>query len=89
MSNIGFIAVGCLSFLVAAALLLGAINYYLYKNRQRANQIIADGKVVALNYHNMYYPTIEFTALDNGVVQFESSFGSEPARHCVGQMLKV
>ena len=89
MSNIGFIAVGCLSFLVAAALLLGVIIYYLYTNRQRANQIIVDGKVVALNYHDMYYPTIEFTAQDKGVIQFESSFGSEPARHRIGQMLKV
>ena len=89
MSNTGSIAVGCLSFLCAAVFLLGAITYYLYKNRQRANQIIVDGKVVALNYHDMYYPTIEFTTSDKDVIQLESSFGSEPARHRVGQMLKV
>ena len=89
MSNTGFIAVGCWSFLGAAIFLLGAIVYYLHKNRQRANQIIVDGKVVALNYHDMYYPTIEFTTLDKDVIQFESSYGSEPAWYRVGQMLKV
>lgn len=44
---------------------------------------------MALNYYDMYYPTIEFTTLDKRVIQFESSFGSEPARHRIGQMLKV
>lgn len=89
MTNVGFVAVGCLSFLIAAALLLSAITYYLYKNRHRANRIVVDGKVVALNYHDMYYPTVEFTTPDNSTYQFESNFGSDPARHNVGQVVKI
>ncbi|HEY5903922.1 MAG TPA: DUF3592 domain-containing protein [Anaerolineales bacterium] len=83
-------------FLLAALALLGGAIIAFFKQRSPGGRASADGTVVELVHRattsgraSIICPVVEFTAPSGEKVRFTSDFGSLPARHTVGQSVKV
>jgi len=96
MGIVGFSVIGCLIFIVALGLLIGALVTYQRQSRQNADRLSAQGVVVALEKRVMnpgsggvYCPVVKFTPPNGQEIQFTSDYGTLPASHKVGQGVTV
>ena len=83
-------------FLVSIACLVAGIRALIAQRRKRETFTLTSGIVVALQKQvfnpgsgGVYCPTIEFTTASGETIRFESSFGTMPASHQVGQTVSV
>ncbi len=91
-----FLVGSAISCLVAIGCLWAGIGALITQRRKRAASVPASGVVVDLQKRvfspgsaGVYCPTVEFRTTSGEVVRFESSFGTMPASHRVGQAVKV
>jgi len=91
-----FLLMGAVSFLIAIGCLWAGISALLKQSRQRAASVSAQGVVVGVRRQvfkagssGVYCPTVDFRLPSGEIVRFESSFGTMPASHSVGQVVKV
>ncbi len=91
-----FLVGSALSCLISIGCLIGGIRALVLLRRRRETSTSATGIVVGLQKQvinpgtsGIYCPTVEFTTASGETVQFQSSFGSMPASHKVGQAVKV
>lgn len=85
-----------LSCLISIGCLIAGARALLMLRRQQQTFTSTSGTVVAVQKQagnpgsgGIYCPTVEFTTISGEVVRFESSFGTMPASHKVGQVVKV
>lgn len=91
-----FLIGSTISCLISIGCLVAGVRALIMQHRQREASILTSGIVVALQKQvlnpgssGVYCPTIEFTTASGETVRFESSFGTMPASHKVGQTVKV
>ncbi len=91
-----FLVGSAISCLIAIGCLWAGISALITGRRKRAASVPASGVVVDLQKRvfnpgsaGVYCPTVEFSTTSGEVVRFESSFGTMPASHRVGQAVKV
>jgi hypothetical protein len=84
------------AILVGLACLAGGVKAVVTRRRKRAAAVSASGVVVDLQMRvfragssGVYCPVVEFATGTGAVVRFESSFGTMPASHAVGQAVQV
>jgi len=82
--------------LIGIACLVGGVRAVLAQRRKRAGSLPASGVVVEVRKRvlnpgsaGVYCPVIEFATQSGELVRFESSFGTMPASHSVGQAVTV
>ncbi len=85
-----------ISCLISIGCLIGGISALVTRRRQRATFMPATGTVIGLQRQiinpgssGVYCPTVEFATPSGEMIRFESSFGTMPASHKVGQLVKV
>jgi len=91
-----FLIGSIISCLISIGCLVAGVAALMMQRRQREASTFASGVVVALEKQvlnpgssGIYCPTVEFTTVSGETVRFESSFGTMPASHKVGQTVKV
>jgi hypothetical protein len=91
-----FLIGSAISCLISIGCLVAGGRALIVQRRQREASTLASGVVVALQKQvfnpgssGVYCPTIEFTTASGEIVRFESSYGTMPASHKVGQVVKV
>ena len=91
-----FLIGSAISFLISIGCLVAGVRALIMQRRQREASISASGVVVALQRQvinpgtsGIYCPTVEFTTASGAKIRFESSYGTMPASHKVGQAVKV
>jgi hypothetical protein len=91
-----FLIASAISFLIALGCAWAFVNALITQRRQQAASTSASGVVVELHKRvvnpgsaGVYCPTVEFRTGSGQVVRFESSFGTMPATHKIGQTVKV
>jgi hypothetical protein len=91
-----YMIASAISCLIAIGCLWAGISALIKGRRKRAGSASAPGVVVELQKKSfnpgsggVYCPTIEFSTPTGEIVRFESSFGTMPASHKVGQAVKV
>jgi hypothetical protein len=91
-----FLIGSAISCLIAVGCLVGGVSTLITQRRQRAASTSVSGVVVALQKQVMnpgsggvYCPIVEFTTASGKSIRFESSYGTMPASHQVGQVVKV
>ena len=91
-----FLLGSTISCLIAIGCLWAGVSALITQRRKRAASASASGVVVELQKQvfnpgsgGVYCPTIEFSTASGEVVRFESSYGTMPASHKVGQAVKV
>lgn len=88
------ILVGVLFFVLGIAMLIGGVVSFVKKRRELANSISTSGVVTELvrvtgQRSYLYVPVVQFETASKQAVSFQSSVGGMPARHSVGQQVKV
>lgn len=85
-----------ISCLVSIGCLWAGVSALIKQRRKRAASASATGVVVELQKQifnpgsgGVYCPSIEFSTPSGEVVRFQSSYGTMPASHKVGQAVKV
>ena len=85
-----------ISCLIAIGCLWAGVSALVTQRRTRAASASAVGVVVELQKQvanpgsgGVYCPTIEFSTPSGELVRFDSSYGTMPASHKVGQAVKV
>ena len=85
-----------ISCLIAIGCLWAGVSALVTQRRTRAASASAVGVVVELQKQvanpgsgGVYCPTIEFSTPSGEIVRFDSSYGTMPASHKVGQAVKV
>lgn len=91
-----FLVGSALSCLISIGCLIGGIRALVILRSRRETSTATSGVVVGLQKQvfnpgtsGVYCPTVEFTTASGERVQFQSSFGTMPASHKVGQTVKV
>lgn len=91
-----FLISSAISCLISIGCLVAGVRALIMQRRQREASTLASGVVVALQKQvlnpgssGVYCPTIEFTTASGEDVRFESSYGTMPASHKVGQVVRV
>ena len=91
-----FLVASAISFLIAVGCAWTSVNALIRQRRQQARSTSTSGVVVELQKRvfnpgsaGVYCPTVEFRTGSGQVVRFESSFGTMPATHSLGQAVKV
>ena len=91
-----FLIDSAISFLISIGCLVAGVRALIMQRRQRETSTLTSGVVVALQKQvinpgtsGIYCPTIEFTTASGETIRFESSYGTMPASHKVGQVVKV
>ena len=91
-----FLIGSAISFLISIGCLVAGVRALIMQHRQRETSTLTSGVVVALQKQvinpgssGVYCPTIEFTTTSGETIRFESSYGTMPASHKVGQVVKV
>lgn len=91
-----FLLIGLLFGLIALLLLVGSFITIYRQQQKRSTTAETTGTVVDLERRmiqagnpSVYCPVVEFTAPTGEKIRFVSEFGSLPARHRVGQPVKV
>ncbi|MEO6062370.1 MAG: DUF3592 domain-containing protein [Thermoflexales bacterium] len=91
-----FLLMSAGAFLISIGCLWAGIRAFLKQSRQRAASVSAQGIVVSVRRQvfkagssGVYCPTIDFRLPSGEIIRFESSFGTMPASHSVGQVVKV
>ena len=91
-----FLVASTISFLIAIGCAWASVNALITQRRKRAVSTSASGVVVDLQKRvfnpgsaGVYCPVVEFRTGSGEVVRFESSRGTMPATHKVGQTIKV
>jgi hypothetical protein len=91
-----FLIGSTISCLISIGCLVAGVRALITQRRQREASMLASGVVVALQKQvlnpgssGVYCPTIEFTTTSGEIVRFESSYGTMPASHKVGQVVKI
>ena len=86
--------VSAIFFLVGIALLIG--GFFVYRSNQQFLQssLKSTGTVTRLDLKqssdsSSYYPVVQFRTLENQVINFTSSAGSNPASYQVGETVEV
>ncbi len=84
------------AFLISIGCLIAGIRALVRQRRLRAESVSTSGVVLSLQKRvfnpgsgGVYCPTVEFTTPSGERISFESSFGTMPASHQVGQAVKV
>ncbi len=92
----GYLIGSAVACLISIACMAGGVWAIIAKRRQRATYLPGTGTVVALNRrvitpgtNGVYCPTVQFITNSGQPVQFESQFGTMPASHKVGQVVKI
>jgi hypothetical protein len=90
--------VGCLLSILSIGFLIGAVVTYVRQRQRFAKQTSTTGIVLSLLTRSnsqsqsggvIYCPIVEYTTAQGEMIQFESEFGTMPASHQVGQLVKV
>jgi Protein of unknown function (DUF3592) len=91
-----FLVASVISFLIAIGCAWACVKALIMQRRKQATSTFASGVVVELQKRvfnpgsaGVYCPVIEFRTGSSQVVRFESSFGTMPATHRVGQTVRV
>ncbi len=91
-----FLVMGSCFGIAAVALLGGAVWAYITQQRKMSDRAEATGTVVELTRtttasgrSNIICPVVEFTIPSGEKIRFTSDFGSLPAKHTIGQSVKV
>jgi len=91
-----FLVASGISFLIALGCLLSGVNTLFKQRRKQVVSLSASGVILELQKRvfnpgsaGVYCPVVEFKTGSGEVVRFESSFGTMPATHKVGQVVKV
>jgi hypothetical protein len=91
-----FLIGSAISFLISIGCFIAGVRALIMQRRRREGSKLASGVVVALQKQifnpgtsGVFCPTIEFTTASGEIVRFESSYGTMPASHKVGQVVKV
>jgi hypothetical protein len=91
-----FLIGSAISFLISIGCLVAGVRALIMQRRQRETSTLTSGVVVALQKQvinpgtsGIYCPTIEFTTASGETIRFQSSYGTMPASHKVGQVVKV
>jgi hypothetical protein len=94
MSNsIFFLLLGLFMGLASFGFLAGAVWSYVSQKRKTESRTATTGTVVELvtqmgHEGHIYCPVVEFSG-PTGKIRFTSDFGSRPAGHRVGQVVRV
>jgi len=88
--------VGLLFIVMGGAVLISGIIAAVKQKRKTARGVTTTGTVVNLvkkvfnpGSAGVYCPVVQFTTSNGQLIQFESSFGTMPASHSVGQTITV
>ena len=88
--------VGILFIVIGGAVLISGIIAAVKQKRKTGRGVATTGRVVNLVkkvFHpgsaGVYCPVVQFTTSNGQLIQFESSFGTMPASHGVGQTIAV
>lgn len=91
-----FFIASAISFLIALGCLFAGVNTLIKQRRKQVGFMSASGIVLELQKRilnpgsaGVYCPVVEFRTGSGEVVRFDSSFGTMPAAHKVGQAVKV
>jgi hypothetical protein len=91
-----FLIGSAISCLISIGCLVAGVRALMIQRRRREGSTLASGVVVTLQKQilnpgtsGVYCPIIEFTTASGEIVRFESSYGTMPASHKVGQTVNV
>lgn len=91
-----FLIGSAILFLISIGCLIAGVRSLMLQRRKRETSTLTSGVVVALQKQvfnagtsGVYCPTIEFTTASGEIICFESSYGTMPASHKVGQTVNV
>jgi len=91
-----FLVTSAISFLIAIGCVWAYVKALIAQRRKRAVSTSASGVVVELQKRvftpgspGVYCPVVEFKTGSGQVVRFESSVGTMPATHKIGQTVSV
>ena len=81
-------------FLVGIAMLIGGIFVYRSNQQFLQSSLKSTGTITGLDLKqssdsSSYYPVVQFRTLENQVINFTSSVGSNPASYQVGETVEV
>ena len=81
-------------FLVGIAMLIGGIFVYRSNQQFLQSSLKSTGTITGLDLKHSsdsssYYPVVQFRTLENQIINFTSSVGSNPASYQVGETVEV
>lgn len=91
-----FLAISIIAFILAVGCFVMGIIVLIPNFRPDIKSVNTMGVVIALQKRifnpgsgGVYCPTIEFTTISGETVRFESSYGTMPTSHRIGQSIRI